>query len=199
MAHHTTPPRRPDIGAARRNAVPGGTEAMRQAGPALAGVVTQTGDAAADGARQVAAATAETVRSLAAHQAEAAQRGGAMAAETLERAAETEQEGVTLAAEGGRRLAEAMRESAGPMPRPLPGAGDAAPPREMPQALGGLMNDMLRTQMRIGQELVRLADPTPLLEAQHRLLCGYLDVLTAGQAAWLQAARQMASPGLRQG
>ncbi|NOG72815.1 hypothetical protein [Roseicella sp. DB1501] len=199
MAHHTTPSHRPDSGAARRSAAPGGTEPMRQAGPALAGVVTQTGDAAAEGARQVAAATAETVRSMAAHQAEAAQRGGATAAETLERTAEAGREGVTLAAEGGRRLAEAVRESAGPMTRALPGAGEAAALREVPLALGGLMNDMVRTQLRIGQELFRLADPTPLLEAQHQLLCSYLDVLTAGQQAWLQAARQMAPPGLRQG
>jgi hypothetical protein len=75
--------------------------------------------------------------------------------------------------------------------RMLPGQQGTTPGNlpELSQAFAGLFGDMLRTNLRIGQELVRLANPVATIELQQKLVHGSLDAIVAGQATLLGAAR----------
>ncbi|RAI60808.1 hypothetical protein DOO78_01380 [Roseicella frigidaeris] len=161
---------------------------MRRAG--------QAAEAMADGAPKADAVVAEAVRTVVEQQVEAARQGGALASEALERAAEAGSEGVTIAAASGRQAAEALREGTERMTQALPQPAEAtAALQEMPRAIAGLFNDTLRLQLRIGQELLRLADPVGMIAAQQQLLRSGFDAFLAGQEAFLRAAQQMTLPG----
>src|SRR4051794_10014377 len=63
--------------------------------------------------------------------------------------------------------------------RMLPGQQGTTPGNlpEMSQTFAGLFGDMLRTNLRIGQELVRLANPVATIELQQKLVHGSLDAI----------------------
>ena len=62
--------------------------------------------------------------------------------------------------------------------------------RDMQQALGGLVDGVLRTNLRATQELVRLTNPGAVIELQRRFVHEYLDALLEGQATLLRAVRR---------
>ena len=189
MAQHRTPPPRPESRATpsqgrRRAAAQANGEPVRRAGQAVA-----------DSAPKADAVVAEAVRTVVGQQAEAARQGGARASEALERAAEAGSEGVAITTASGRQAAQALREGTERMAQALPHPADAAALQEMPRVVTGLFNDALRLQLRIGQELLRLADPVGMLAAQQQLLRSGFDAFLAGQEAFLRAAQQMTLPG----
>jgi Phasin protein len=144
-------------------------------------------------------------------------RGGAEAgAEATRRAGEATGEmtrrGTQAAAESGRRLTEeaadrfeetgrqmvqAVQDTAEDMRRlmVLPRAADGGL-RDMQQALSGLVDGVLRTNLRATQELVRLANPGAVIELQRRFAREYLDALLEGQATLLRAVRRTAEETL---
>jgi hypothetical protein len=144
-------------------------------------------------------------------------RGGAEAgAEATHRAGEATGEmtrrGAQAAAESGRRLteeaaarfeemgqqmAQAVQDTAEDVRRlmVLPRAADGGL-RDMQQALGGLVDGVLRTNLRATQELVRLANPGAVIELQRRFVHEYLDALLEGQATLLRAVRRTAEETL---
>ncbi|MDO9710285.1 hypothetical protein [Paracraurococcus lichenis] len=68
-------------------------------------------------------------------------------------------------------------------PAPMPGAGG------MPD-FSQMVSEMVRTNLRIGQELFRLANPAAMIEFQQRMLRSYLDALQASQSMLLGTARR---------
>ena len=134
-------------------------------------------------------------------------RGGAEAgAEVTRRAGEATGRGMQAAAESGRRLteeaadrfeetgrqmAQAVQDTAEDMRRlmVLPRAVDGGL-RDMQQALSGLVDGVLRTNLRATQELVRLTNPGAVIELQRRFVREYLDALLEGQATLLRAVRR---------
>jgi hypothetical protein len=78
----------------------------------------------------------------------------------------------------------------------LPHAAAEGGLRDVQQALGGLVDGVVRTNLRAAQELVRLADPGAVIELQHRFAREYLDALLEGQAALLRAVRRTAEETL---
>jgi hypothetical protein len=147
---------------------------------------------------------------------EAVRRGAEAGAEATHRAGEAMGEmtrrGAQAAAESGRRLTEeaavrfeemgqqmvqAVQDTAEDMRRlmVLPRAADGGL-RDMQQALGGLVDGVLRTNLRATQELVRLANPGAVIELQRRFVREYLDALLEGQATLLRAVRRTAEETL---
>jgi len=142
-----------------------------------------------------------------------AMRGGSEAgAEATRRAGEATGRGMQAAAESGRRLTEeaadrfeetgrqmvqAVQDTAEDMRRlmVLPHAVDGGL-RDMQQALGGLVDGVLRTNLRATQELVRLTNPGAVIELQRRFVREYLDALLEGQATLLRAVRRTAEETL---
>ncbi|TCZ58731.1 hypothetical protein [Roseicella aquatilis] len=117
---------------------------------------------------------------------EAVWQAGRTSAEVARRAGNTLIEGATA---GGRQMAEAARTGAETTARAMP-RPDAVPAGmfDMPQAFAGLLNDLLRANLRMGQELFRLANPAAVIEMQQRLMRSYLDFVLAGQNTLRDAA-----------
>jgi len=140
-----------------QQATKAGAEIIGRAGKAAA----QQGDAALESMAHQAGETIE-------RGAEVARRSGA---EVARRAEAIEA--------GGRQLAQgAIPQGTAPEAMQPAMAGMAA----LPQAFAGILGDMARTNWKIGQEMLRLANPVALIELQQRMLHGYLDLILAGQA-----------------
>jgi len=69
---------------------------------------------------------------------------------------------------------------------------------EMPQAFAGLFGDMIRANLRVGQELFRLINPMAMIETQQKLVRSYLDAIAASQSMLLGAARGTAEDAQQQ-
>jgi hypothetical protein len=137
--------------------------------------------------------------------AEMVRRGAAAARTTAEAVRQGEKAGAEVVGQASATAEEAQRTTrslwAGNQDlwRMLPGQG-ATPGNlpEMSQAFAGLFSDMVRTNLRIGQEVVRFANPLAMIEAQQKLVRGYLDAIVAGQAMLLGVARGTAEDARRQ-
>jgi len=125
---------------------------------------------------------------------------------TGEPAGEITRRGMQAATEGGRglieeaagqvertrqQLAQAVQDGAEDLRRlmVLPRAAEGGL-RDLQQALGGVVEDVVRTNLRAAQELVRLADPAAVVELQRRFAREYLGALLEGQATLLRAVRR---------
>jgi len=166
----------------------GGTaEVLRRGARVTEDAMHQGGEAAERALGQGRRAGAELARTAtegtAAVQAEAMRRGGEAGAEVLRRTVE--------AGEGARRMTQASGSGFEALWRamPVPGAVMGGLP-DFSQAVAGFWGDLLRTQMRIGQEVFRLANPVAVIEMQQRLVHGYLDALLNTQNTLLGAARR---------
>ncbi len=60
---------------------------------------------------------------------------------------------------------------------------------EIPRAFAGLFGDMIRSNLQLGQDLFRLANPVAMVELQQQLVRSYLDAVVAGQSMLLGAVR----------
>jgi len=153
-----------------------------------------------NGLQRHGAAAAEQGRSAAA---EAGRRGGELAAETIRRGGEA---GVEAAAqleavveEIDRSLARAARGRAEDVRRlTAPAAAeDGGGIPEMQRAVAGLVEGVLRINLRAAEEMFRLADPGPVVELQRHIARECLGALVEGQAALLRAARRAAEEARR--
>lgn len=172
-------------------------EVLRRGARATEDSVRQGGEAAERMLAQGRRAGAEVARSMtegAAAQAEVVRRTGATGAETLRRSAEagadarrTAQAGMGMGAGAYDALWRAM---------PLPGAAMGNLP-DLSQAVTGFWGDLFRTQMRLSQEVFRLANPVAMIELQQRMVHGYLDAILATQNALLGTARHAGAEAQR--
>jgi hypothetical protein len=155
------------------------------------------GNGAAEVVRRGAAAAhtvVEAAQQATAAGTEAVQRAQA---EVFRKAAETASQGATTT-EGAQRTTQSLWVAGQHLWGMQPGR--AAMPdnmTEMPQAFAGVFGDMLRANLRIGQELFRLANPTTLIEMQQKLVRSYLDAFVSSQSMLLGLARRTAENAQR--
>ncbi|MBL6459427.1 hypothetical protein JMJ55_29365 [Belnapia sp. T6] len=69
--------------------------------------------------------------------------------------------------------------------------------RDMQQAVAGLVDGVTRANLRITQEVFRLASPGAVIELQQRMAREYFDALAGSQTAILRAAHRTAEDTLR--
>ena len=132
----------------------------------------------------------------------AAQQGDAALESMAHQAGETMERGAEVARRSGAevaRRAEAIEADGRQLAQGTISQGAASAPEAMqpaiagmtalPQAFAGILGDMARANWKIGQEMLRLANPVALIELQQRMLHGYLDLILAGQAKLNRTAR----------
>ncbi len=161
-----------------------GAQTARRAGEAGSEVLRRGGDAAADSMR---------------HLGDAA--GAAMHRGT-EAAAEGQRNLVHHAArhfeETGERIALAMQDSAHDMRALLVLPGLSRDGMDHVRAsVGSMVEGVLRTNMRMAQEIFRMVSPANTIELQRRLGAEYLDTMLHSSVMLLRAARHAADDALR--
>ena len=67
---------------------------------------------------------------------------------------------------------------------------------DVQQSVTGLVEGIVETDLRATQELVRLANPSPLVELQQRFVREYLDVVLESSATLVRAVRRTAEQTL---
>jgi hypothetical protein len=68
--------------------------------------------------------------------------------------------------------------------------------QDLQQSVTGLVQGVVQTNLRATQELVRLANPSPLVELQQRFVREYLDTVLEGSATLVRAIRRTAEQTL---
>jgi hypothetical protein len=176
-------------------AVRAGAQAAQQGGQAGAEAIRRTGDVAAEATRRGGEAGAQ-----------AAQRAGAAASETVQRSAEavvdSQRVFVQQAAERfqdvSQKIAEAVQGTTEDV-RALMVIPNSAQGglRDLQQSVVGLVEGVVRTNLRATQELFQLANPGAFVELQQRFAREYLDALMQGTATLVRATRRTADETLR--
>jgi len=179
-----------------------GAEAVRQSAEA----VQQGGRAPSEVLRRSAEGSAEAARRSAEAGAEAVQRAGTAASENLRRGtqvvAESQQQIVQDAAgkfeEVSRKLAEAVRGTTEDLRTlmVLPNAANGGL-QDLNQSVSGLVEGVVRTNLRATQELFRLVNPSPFVELQQRFVSDYVNAIMEGSATMVRATRRTAEETLR--
>jgi hypothetical protein len=169
-------------------------------------IAHQGGRAAADATRRAGDVTAEATRRGSKAGADAIQRAGDTASETMRRGAEAFAEGqrefLEKAAQQfeavSRKVAEAAQDTAEDMRTllVLPRAANGGL-QDLQQSVTGLVEGVVRTNLRATQELFQLANPGALVELQQRFVREYLDTLMQGTALFVRATRRTADETLR--
>lgn len=152
------------------------------------------------------ATTAASSRNSAGAAADAASRVGDAASHpprgNTQAAAESQ---LRMAQDAAREFGEASRKMAGAAERidgdesrlmamPDAAEGDV---RDLRQNMAGLVEGVVRTNLRVAQELLRRSDPASVAELQRRFLREYTDALLQGGAALAQAVRRIADEAPR--
>jgi CBS domain-containing protein len=171
-----------------------GAEAMERGGGRGAHGVRRASEVGGEMVRHTADAGAESMRHLSAAAGEAMQRGAQAAAEgqrnIVRRAAEQWEE-------MGTRMAMALQESARDVRALLmPGFGDGSM-EEVRESVTGLVEGVLRTNMRMVEELFRRTSPANVIDLQRRFGAEYLDTMLQSSAIMLRAARRATEDALR--
>jgi CBS domain-containing protein len=198
----------------RQQDTPGAGEAGRERGGrtaqeavrATAAQMRQGGEAGAEAGQRVGQAAATTARSSAEAGAETMQRSGEAMGKVARRGAQDLAEGGRRMAEGAahdmeetaERTAEAMRRMAHDISRLMMmprNAGGGL--QDMQEAMGQLMNGVMRTNLRMTQEMFRRANPGSVVELQGAFMREYLETLVEGGATMLRATRRTADEALR--
>jgi hypothetical protein len=185
-----------------RNAASNAGEAVR----AGAQAAQQSGQAGAEAIRRTADVAAETARRGADVGAQAAQRVGQAARETVQRSAEAfavgQREMVQQAAgrfeEVSHKVAEATQRNSEDLRAfmSLPNAAQGGL-HDLQQSVAGLVEGVVRTNLRATQELFQLANPAAYIELQQRFAREFLDTLMQGTATLVRATRRTADETLR--
>ena len=184
-----------DARAAADAAVRRSAEAVQQGGRAAGDALRQNAEVGADVARRGTEAGAEAVR-----------RGADAANETVRRntqaVAEAQRQIVQDAAqrfeEVSRKVAEAAQGTTENVRRlmALPNAAEGGL-RDIQQGVTGLFEGVVQTNLRVAQELFRLANPAPIVELQQRFAREYTDALLRNSATLVRAVRRTADETLR--
>jgi hypothetical protein len=176
-------------------AVRRGTEAVEQGGRATSEVLRRGAEVSAEAARRGGEAGAEAM-----------QRAGTAASENFRRGtqavAESQQQIVQDAAEKfeevSRKVAQAVRGTTEDL-RTLTVLPNAAKGglQDLHQSVTGLVEGVVRTNLRATQELFRLVNPSPFVELQQRFVSEYVNAVMEGSATLVRATRRTAEETLR--
>jgi len=148
-------------------------EAAEQAGRGAGGAIHQGGEAAAEIVEEAGQVLAEAERRLVDEVADLVEDVGRQIAWAAEETAEQVRELTFPPAAAGRGL------------------------RELSHAVGEFADDLVRTNLRVTEDLVRFANPAPIIRLQRRFARGYLQALSKGGAAVLRATYYAAEETLR--
>ena len=194
-----------------------------QNGRADAGFAARNGAQIADAVRQGATAEQqggqvinEAVRRSVEATAEMTRQGTQVGVEATRRARETANETVRrstqVVAEGQRQIAQEAAQTFQQVSHQvaqvahgtsedvrrlatLPHAAEGGL-RDMQQGIAGLIEGVVRTNLRATQELFRLTNPTAIIELQQRFMGEYMDALMQGTATLVRAVRRTADETL---
>jgi hypothetical protein len=179
-----------------------GAEAVRQGAQAA----QKSAQAARDAVRRVGDVTAEATQRAGEAGASAIRRGGDAASETVRRNAETFAESqreflqnTTQQFEAvSRKLAEVAQSNTENlrtlMTLPNTARGGL---QDLQQGVAGLVEGVVRTNLRATQELFQLANPAAFVELQQRFVREYLNTLMQGTVEVVRATRRTADETLR--
>jgi CBS domain-containing protein len=198
----------------RQQDTPGAGEAGRERGgrgpqeTARAGAaqMRQGAEAGAEAGQRGGQAAATAMRAASETGTEAMQRGGEAMDEMARSGTQTLAEGGRQIAEGAahdmeesvERTAEAIRCMAHDISRlmmmPRTAGGGL---QDMQDAMNQLMNGVMRTNLRITQEMFRRTNPGAVVELQGSFMREYLEAMVEGGATMLRATRRTADEALR--
>ena len=170
-------------------------EAVQQGGHAAGDALRQNAEAGADVARRGTEAGAEAMRRASDAANETARRGAQAVVESQRQIA---QDAAQRFEEVSRKVAEAARGTTENMRQlmALPNAAEGGL-RDLQQGVAGLVEGVVRTNLRAAQELFRLANPAPVVELQQRFAREYTDTLLQNSATLVRAVRRTADEALR--
>ena len=167
--------------------------------------VQTSAQATSDAVRRGSEFAAETTRRGGEAGAEAVSRTGRVIGETVRRGtqelAESQQQIVQNAAQQfedvSRKVAEAVQGTNEDIRSlmALPGAARGGL-QDVQQGVTGLVEGVVRTNLRAAQELFRLANPGAYVELQHRFVREYLDSLVENSVKLVRAVRRTADETL---
>lgn len=176
----------PSNGAVRQGseALNTGAQAVQQGGLATSDAMRRAADATADVMQRVGHAAGETVRqsadALAGSQRQFSQRAADQFDDVSRKMAQTAQG----TASEMRMFAEIPSGAQGGM-------------QDLQKGMAGLVEGVIRTNVRAAQELMQLANPGGYVELQQRFMREYIDTLMQGTATLLAAARRTTDEALR--
>src|ERR687897_860442 len=160
-------------------------EAAEQAGRATGEALRQGAEAGSDIARRNSDAGAEALRRAGEAASETARRGGQAVADSqrqiVQDAAERFEEVSRKVAEAAQGTTENVRQLMA-----LPNAAEGGL-RDFREGVTGLVEGVVRTNLRAAQELFRLANPAPFVELQQRFAREYIDTLLRNSATMARA------------
>jgi hypothetical protein len=169
-------------------------EAVQNSGAAISDAVRRGGELAVDVTRRVGGAGAEAVN-----------RSGRIGSESIRQGsqnlAESQQQMVQNAAEQfehlSRKVAEAVQGTSEDV-RSFMVLPDAARGglQDLQHGVTGLIEGVVRTNLRATQEFVRLANPGAYVELQYRFVRQYLDTLIENSVTLVRAVRRTADETL---
>src|SRR5215210_2371307 len=184
-----------DARAAADAAVRRSAEAVQQGGRATGEALRQNAEVGADVARRGSEAGADAVR-----------RGAELANDTARRSAQAVAEAQRQIAqdaaerfeEVSRKVAEAAKGTTENVRQlmALPNAAEGGL-RDLQQGVTSLVEGVVQTNLRVAQELFRLANPAPVVELQQRFAREYTDTLLQNSATLVRAVRRTADEALR--
>jgi hypothetical protein len=164
---------------------------------------------AVEAVQQSSQAAIETVRRAGDIATETAQRNGQAGAEAVQRAAnaasETMFRGTEVFANGQRQFVQNATKQFEEMSRKvayganeglrafmmLPNAANDGL-QDFSQSMAGLVEGVMRTNLRATEELLQLANPSAFVELQQRFIREYLDVMMQGAMTLVSATRRTA-------
>ena len=152
-------------------------EATRRAGDAAAEAAQRGGEAASQAARRVSSAASETVQRSAEVFADNQREFFQNAAERFQDVSQRVAEAVQGTTQDVRALMVIPQAAQGGL-------------QDLQQSVTGLVEGVVRTNLRAAQELFQLANPAAFVELQQRFMREYLDTLMQGTATLLRATRR---------
>jgi hypothetical protein len=187
--------RQPQTQAAADAAVRRSADAAQQGARAFGDATRQNAEAGADMERRGVEAGADAARRGAELANDTARRGAQALVESQRQIA---QDAAERFEEVSRKVAEATRGTAENVRQlmALPNAAEGGL-RDLQQGVAGLVEGVVRTNLRAAQELFRLANPAPLVELQQRFAREYTDALLQNSATLVRAVRRTADEALR--
>lgn len=161
-----------------------GAQAMQQGGQLVGEAMRRTGEAAADTAQRAGDTAREAVRRNAEAFAETQRQFAQKAAEQFE--------------EASRKIAQTAQGTSADLRTfmMLPNAANGGL-QDLHQSMTGLIQGVVRTNLRAAQALFQLANPGAIAALQQRFMREYLDALMQGTATMVRAARRTADETLR--
>jgi hypothetical protein len=168
--------------------------------------VQQGGHAAGEALRRAGDVTTEATQRSSQAGADAVQRAGDTASETVRRGteafADSQRQLIQKTAqqfeEVSRKVAQAAQGTTEDlrafMTLPTAARGGL---QDLGQSMTGLIEGVVRTNLRATEEFLQLANPNAFVELQQRFVREYLDVLLQGTATLVRATRRTADETLR--